>query len=143
MKFGVLVFGPPFPSPVRRVNANLYVQIEVHATGCGFTPALHRIDNETSDDLFAAIKEQGLTHKLALPGNHHRNPVERATQTIRVDDNCPPGAWDCLVPQTDVTLNVLRPCTMNEAHSACLFIHGPHDFNACPLAPLGCRTVVH
>ena len=119
---------------------------------CGFKPVLHRLDNETSVDLFAAIREKELTYETVPPGNHRRNPAERAIQTFKshfisilngVDPDFPEGAWDYLVPQANMTLNMLRPCTVNEAHSAYSYIYGPYDFNAHPLAPLGCRAVVH
>ena len=119
---------------------------------CGFEPILHRIDNETSEELYKAIKAKGLVYETVPPGNHRRNPAERAIQTFKshfitilngVDDNYPPGAWDYLIPQTNLTLNLLRPCTVNGVHSAYSYIYGPYDFNAHPLAPLGCRAIVH
>ena len=119
---------------------------------CGFEPVLHRIDNETSKELETAIREKKLEYETVPPGNHRRNPAERAIQTFKshfisilngIDENYPEGAWDYLIPQTNMTLNMLRPCTINDAHSAYAFINGPYDFNAHPLAPLGCRAVVH
>ena len=119
---------------------------------CGFEPILHRIDNETSEELYNAITEKGLVYETVPPGNHRRNPAERAIQTFKshfitvlngVDDGFPPDAWDYLIPQTNLTLNLMRPCTVNEAHSAYSYIYGPYDFNAHPLAPLGCRATVH
>ena len=119
---------------------------------CGFEPVLHRIDNETSRALEAAIKEKQLGYETVPPGNHRRNPAERAIQTYKshfisvlngVDDGFPEGAWDYLIPQTNMTLNMLRPCSVNDAHSAYAYINGQYDFNAHPLAPLGCRAVVH
>jgi hypothetical protein len=36
---------------------------------CGFVPILHRIDNETSAELFKAIKAKGLQYETVPPGN--------------------------------------------------------------------------
>ena len=119
---------------------------------CGFRPILHRLDNETSRELMAAIKAKQLVYETVPPANHRRNPAERAIQTFKshfistlngVDKDFPAGAWDLLIPQTNLTLNLLRPCTVNDAHSAYSYVYGPYDFNAHPLAPLGCRAIVH
>ena len=42
-----------------------------------------------------------------------------------VDASFPRDAWDHLIPQTNTTLNLLRKCTINLAHSAYSCIHGP------------------
>jgi hypothetical protein len=118
----------------------------------GFRPVLHRIDHETSVDLIAAIKERSLDIEISPPGNHRNNPAERAIQTFKshfiailngVDKDFPEGAWDYLLPQVNMTLNMTRECGINAAHSAYSFVHGPYDFNAHPLAPLGCRAIIH
>ena len=119
---------------------------------CGFEPVLHRTDHETSADLVAAIKEKELEYEIMPPSNHRRNPAERAIQTFKshfisimkgLDNEFPEGGWDLLIPQVNMTLNMLRPCGVNEAHSAYAYIHGAFDFNAHPLAPLGCRAIAH
>ena len=119
---------------------------------CGFEPLLEKIDNETSKQLLEAIESKGLEYQTVPPGNHRQNPAERAVQTFKshfiailngVDDRFPPEQWDYLIPQANITLNLLRPCTVNDAHSAYAYIHGIYDFNAHPLAPLGCRAIVH
>ena len=121
-------------------------------TKCGFEPVLHRIDNETSAALIDAIEAKGLTYEVVPPGNHRRNPAERAIQTFKshfiailngVDENYPEGAWDHLITQTNLTLNILRPCRINPAHSAHSYIYGPYNFDAHPLAPLGCKAIIH
>jgi hypothetical protein len=118
----------------------------------GFEPVLHRIDNETSIELEAAIRAKGLVYETVPPGNHRSNPAEQAIQTFKshfisvlngVDKDYPKRAWDYLIPQTNMTMNMLRQCTINPAHSAYSYIYGPYDFNAHPLAPLGCRAIVH
>ena len=119
---------------------------------CGFEPVLHRIDHETSKDLIKTIQERKLHYEIMPPANHRQNPAERAIQTYKshfisiingLDDSFPPGAWDLLIPQVNTTLNMLRPCGVNPAHSVYSYTHGPFDFSAHPLAPLGCKAVVH
>ena len=119
---------------------------------CGFEPVLHRTDHETSTDLTSAIAEKGLDYEIVPPSNHRRNPAERAIQTFKahfiavlngIDRDFPEGGWDLLLPQVNMTLNMLRPCGINPAHSAYAYMYGAFDFNAHPLAPLGCRAIVH
>ena len=121
-------------------------------TQCGFQPVLHRIDHETSNDLINAIQEKGLQFQVVVTGTHRRNPTERAIQTFKshfisiingVDEQFPKDAWDYLIPQVNMTLNLLRPCGVNPAHLAYSYVHGPFDYDAHPIAPLGCRATVH
>jgi hypothetical protein len=118
----------------------------------GFQPIIHRLDNETSEELIKTIKERGLDYEHVPPGNHRRNPAERAIQTFKshfisilngIDKDFPEKAWDYLIPQATMTLNMLRPCGVNPKHSAYSYLHGTFDFSAHPLAPLGCRAIVH
>ena len=121
-------------------------------SSCGFEPVLHRIDHETSHTLTDAITARGLRYEVMPPANHRQNPAERAIDTFKshfisiingLDNTFPRNAWDLLIPQTNMTLNLLRACGVNAAHSAYSYVHGPLDFNAHPLAPLGCRAIVH
>ena len=86
------------------------------------------------------------------PYNHRQNPAERAIQAFKdhfiailngVDEGYPPDGWDLLIQQTNMTLNMLQGCSINMAHSSHAYIHGVHDFNAHPLAPLGCKAILH
>ena len=121
-------------------------------TSCGFRPVLHRIDNEISKELIASITNKGLNYEVMPPCNHKRNPAERAIQTFKahfisiisgLDKNYPGEAWHLLIPQVNMTLNMLRECGVNSAHSTYSYIHGTFNFNAHPLAPLGCRAIAH
>jgi hypothetical protein len=142
------------PITSRKTSELIRAFQEAHGvlTACGFNPILHRTDHETSVALIKAIEAKGLDYELVPPGNHRRNPAERAIQTFKshfisilngLDDNYPADAWDYLIPQTNLTLNMLRECNVNPTHSAYFYIHGPYDFNAHPLAPLGCQAIVH
>ena len=47
------------------------------------------------------------------------------------------------MPQTEMTLNMLRPSRLVSNVSAYAHLHGQHDYNTHPLAPLGCAVEVH
>mgnify|MGYP003846118773 CR=1 FL=1 len=95
------------------------------------------------------IKEEirkNCTIQLVPPNNHRRNLAERAIQTFKnhfkailagVDDNFPMHLWDRLLPQTILTLNLLRQAHVTPTVSAYHYVHGPFDYNKMPLAPLG------
>ena len=51
--------------------------------------------------------------------------------------------WDKLLPQAERTLNMLRPARVAPNISAYAYMHGQHDFNAHPLAPMGMETEIH
>ena len=48
-----------------------------------------------------------------------------------------------MLPQTEMTLNMNRPFKLLPTISAHAHLHGQHDYNACPLAPLGCAVEMH
>jgi hypothetical protein len=39
-------------------------------------PVLHRLDNETSNDLIKEIEQKGLKYPIASPGDHQLNHAE-------------------------------------------------------------------
>ncbi|KAL9183011.1 hypothetical protein ACHAXT_004798 [Thalassiosira profunda] len=51
--------------------------------------------------------------------------------------------WDKLLPQAEITLNLLRQSNATPTISAYAHLTGPFDFNKMPLAPLWCRVQIH
>ena len=93
-----------------------------------------------------------INYKLVPPGSHRRNCAERAIQTFKkhfiagilgVDPKFPMHLWDLLLPQCDMTLNMLRASRVHPQISANDALNGTFNFNATPLAPVGCKVVVH
>ena len=89
---------------------------------------------------------------MVPPHSHRRNLAERAIQTWKnhfkaglatTDPNFPLTAWDHLVPQANITLNLLRLARTNKALSAYAYVYGNFNFNATPLAPPGTKIVAH
>jgi hypothetical protein len=60
-----------------------------------------------------------------------------------VDTGFPPHLWDLLLPQVKLTDNLLRQATIKPKISAWEYFNGPFDFNMTPLAPVGCRVLIH
>ena len=113
---------------------------------------IQRLDNEAPKDLIAAIKDKELHFQLAPTGNHQTLPAERVIQTFKnhfiaglygVDDRFPGNQWDRLIPQTIRTLNMLHLSRINPKLLAYMQIWGAFDFNKTPLAPIGCKAIIH
>ncbi len=97
------------------IKAYLTLWKQLTETG-SVKPITHILDNKASAELKEAIKKN-CTIQLVPPDNHRRNLAERAIQTFKnhfkaiiagVDDSFPMKLWDKLLPQTVLTLNLLR-----------------------------------
>jgi hypothetical protein len=80
------------------------------------------------------------------------NAAERAIQTFKdafiaalatTNSDFPLQLWDKIMPQVQDILNLMQASQINLAISAYKALNGPHDWNQCPLAPLGCKAVVY
>jgi hypothetical protein len=115
---------------------------------------MHWMDNEASKAVKLLLEKQhGLQYQLVPPHIHRRNAAERAIQTFKdhfiaglsaVDDNFPMRLWDRLLPQAELTLNLLRNSRTDPTKTAYEAVFGKKfDYNATPLAPPGCKVLVH
>ena len=119
----------------------------------GLAIDLQILNNEAS----AAYKE-AITVKwkakfqLVPPDMHRRNRAECAIRTFQshflsilagVDTAFPPYLWYLLLPQAELTLNLLCQSTLNPQISAWEYFQGPFNFNKTPLGPVGCRVLIH
>ena len=91
-------------------------------------------------------------YQLAPLDSPRTLPAERAIQTFKnhfiaalygVDNIFPGNQWDWLISQTIWTLNMLQPSRINPNLSAYMRIWGNFNFNKTPLAPIGCKTIIH
>ena len=115
------------------------------------TPDVHILDNEASAAFRKAITDNGCKYQLVPPHVHRRNRAERAIRTFKdhflailagVAPTYPRDRWDLLLPQAELTLNLLRP-SLNPTRSAWESLFGPFNFDATPLGPAGCRVLIH
>ena len=114
-------------------------------------PTTHILDNEASTELKDEI-QKNCDIQLVPPDNHRRNLAERAIQTFKchfkavlagVDDSFPMRLWDKLLPQTVLTLNLLRQANAAPTVSAYQYVRGAFDYNKMPLAPMGCAVQIY
>ena len=59
------------------------------------------------------------------------------------DPQFPIREWDWLIPQAELTLNLLCTSRINPTLSAWAYLFGNHDFNRIPLAPPGTKIIIH
>jgi hypothetical protein len=118
----------------------------------GFKPLLQQLDNEASSALQSLMDDNGIAFKLAPPHCHRRNAAERAIHTFKnhfIAGLCftnryfPLYLWDKLLPQSLLTLNLLRSSRINPQVSTQAHMHGAFDFNRTPLAPPGTKVLIH
>lgn len=142
------------PMRTRTTKSILDAYKNLHARLCtaGQRPTLQRLDNECSHALKTYMTEQNIDFQLVPPGSHRRNAAERAIRTFQnhfiaglcsLDPDFPLHLWDRLLPQAEMTLNMLRGSRMNPRLSAHVQLHGLFDFNRTPIAPPGIRVLVH
>ena len=119
----------------------------------GVVPKKHVMDNEVSDSMKEMIRDNfDMTLELVPPGCHRQNAAEVAIRNFKAHflsilagtaDDFPMSLWDRLLPQAELTINLLRQANANPNLSAYAYLHGPFDYNKMPLAPMGCRVQVH
>ena len=124
-----------------------------HLAARGLSVDLQILDNEASSAYKEAITfKWNATFQLVPPDMHCRNWAERIIHTFKnhflailagVDSAFPPYLWDLLLPQAELTLNLLRQSTLNPRISAWEYFQGPFNFNKTPLGPVGCRVLIH
>ena len=122
-------------------------------TAIGRQPLFLRLDNETSAPLDAFMSRHHIRIQYCPPGTHRANRAERSIQTFKnhaiatlctTSKDFPLTLWDKLLPQIELCLNHLHPYKPNPLISAYAGLHGgAHDFRAHPIAPAGCKVLIH
>ena len=108
---------------------------------------LQILDNECSISYKLQIEEKWKsTFQLVPPDMHLRNTSKQMIQIFKahfisilagVSTTLPKLLWEKLLPQTELTLNLLRQSNIAPAISAWEHFNVHFNFDATPLAPLG------
>jgi hypothetical protein len=129
-----------------------YDHIHQELTAKGFKTKLQALDNEASADLKSFFTANDVEYQLVPLHCHRRNAAERAIQTFKehfmtglssVDPTFPLHLWDRLLPQAEITLNLLRTSKLHPQLSASAHFHGLLDYNKTAFAPPGCKIIAH
>jgi hypothetical protein len=130
----------------------VYDHIHKGLTVKGFKPKLQTIDNEASAALKNFFTANDVEYQLVPPHCHRRNAAEHAIRTFKehfvaglssVDPTFPLHLWYRLLPQPEITLNLLRTSRLHPQLSAAAHFHGLVDYNKTAFAPPGCKIIAH
>jgi hypothetical protein len=130
----------------------VYDTIHQELTIKGFKPKLQTLDNEASAALKNFFTANDVDYQLVPPQFHRRNADEREIRTFKeqfvaglssVDPAFPLHLWDRLLPQAEITLNLLRTSRLHPQLSAADHFHGLVDYNKTAFAPPGCKIIAH
>jgi hypothetical protein len=142
--------------PMKSRSASEWVKacgsVHQELTVKGFKPKLQTLDNEASAALKNFFTANDIAYQLVPPHCHRRNAAERAIRTFKkhfvaglssVDPSFPLHLWDRLLPQAEITLNLLRTSRLHPQLSAAAHFRGLVDYNKTVFAPPGCKIIAH
>jgi hypothetical protein len=144
----------PFQSRHDRHRIPAYNKLMSRLTARAHTIDHQVLDNEASAEYRRVItKDWNCSYQLVPPNVHRRNIAERAIQTFKahflsilagLPSAFPNYLWDMLIPQTELTLNLLRQSHIAPALSAWeAYNNAPYNFDATPIGPCGCPVIIH
>ena len=143
----------PMKSRKDKEMKRAYEHLLLRLKRAGIQPKKHMLDNQVSDSMKNMIRDKyNMELELVPPGCHHQNAAEVAIRNFKThflsilagtDPNFQMQLWDCLLPQAEITLNLLRQANANPKLLAYAYLNGPFDYNKMPLAPMGCKVQNH
>ena len=128
-----------------------YKVLHERLVAAGHKPQFQRLDNEASGVFKRFLTMHDIDYQLTPAGMHRRNAAERAVRTWKnhflaglasINPRFPLRFWCQLLPQAEITLNLLRQSRINPKLSAYAQLFGQFDFNRTPLAPPGCEAII-
>jgi hypothetical protein len=129
-----------------------YNSIHQELTVKGFKHKIQTLDNEASTDLKNYFTVNDIAYQLVPPHCHRRNTAERAIRTFKkhfvaglssLDPSFPLHLWDRLLPQAEITLNLLQASRLHPQLSAAAHFNGLVDYNKTKFAPPGFKIIAH
>jgi hypothetical protein len=130
-----------------------YHVLVMRLKNAGIVQRKHVLANEVSSAMKKVIFDKyKMEMEIVPPGCHRRNAAEVAIRNFKahflsvlagVADDFPLMFWDRLLPQTEITLNLLRQSNATPTVSAHAHFSGPFDYNKMQLAPMGCAAQIH
>ena len=148
-----MILAQPFTSRKDKQRILAYEKLMQRIRDNKLTVDLKILDNEARSEYKRVIKRKwNANDQLVLLSTHQRNESERAIRTFKaqflsilvgVDPYFPRNFWDLLLPQSELTLNLLRQESLDNSISAWSYFHGRFNYNDTPIGPLGCNIIAH
>jgi hypothetical protein len=143
----------PMPNKQASSYVNAFTNTIEFFESHGAIVSYQRLDNETSLLLEKYLKRKNITLQYVPPNTHRANKAERAIRDARnhiissyatTHTDFPLNLWDEILPQIELSLNLLHPYHPDPTKSAYEGLYGKkYDFLAHPIAPVGTLVVVH
>ena len=145
-----MVLSEPIKNLLEGAMVETYRKLIKRLNDAGIFPKKHILDNEISKGYKEAIKENGMTWVLVPVGMHRRNvaggknfKVNFKSILCGVAGYFTMNLCDCLIPQAELTCNLLHQSNMVSEVSAQAYTFGRDNSNRMPLAPIGCAVKIH
>ena len=123
-----LILAEPFSSRKDTHQLLAYNKIMQRLTDNKLSVDLQILDNEASEEYKRSIKTKwNAKYQLVPPHTHRSNTVEHSIRMVKapfpsilasVAPDFPTNLWDLLLPQAELTLNLLRQATLDPSQSA-------------------------
>ena len=130
-----------------------YHVLVMRLNNAGILPRKHVLNNKVSFVMEEVIRDKYKMDMEFVPlGCHRRNTGEVVIRNFKahflsflagVAEDFPLTLWDRLLPQTDITLNLLRQSNAPPTVYAHAHFRGPFDYNNILLAPMGCAAQIN
>jgi hypothetical protein len=148
-----LILQQMFQTKANKHRIPVFNTIMARLAACRLLVDLNIRDNEASADFKEVITDLWKTRfQLVLPDMHQRNKAKHMKQHFNnhflsiftgVDTVFLLYLWDLILAQAELTVNSLHQSTIDPKISAWEYFNGLFDFNKTPLAPVGCRVLIH
>ena len=127
---------------------------ELHNTYAqqGVQPTTYVLDKDFSKIFTDALTRKRVEYQMVTPHFHCSNLAKSAISIYEDHfktwlDSCGPKypirEWDRLIPQANITMNLLQNTRINPALLADAYLYEVFDFAPTPLAPPGTNIVAH
>ena len=143
----------PFKTSEDNHCLKAYDEIIQRLSNHKLTADLKIIDNEANADYKRVIKNKwNINYQLVPPNTHRSNSAEQAIRTFKdhfisilagIVPDLPLNLWDLLLPQMEVTLNLLQQATLDPSISAWEYFQGPFNYDATRIGHIGCNIIAH
>ena len=109
------------------------------------------MDNEASSTVMIWLEQNKVDAQKSALHNHRSNTAEIMIETAKhhfiagmlgTDENYLIREWDRGAAQSQITLNMLRPCRINPRLLSDAFLEVQHDYNAVHFPPLGWKMLI-
>ena len=133
-----VILGEPIKNRQAQTITTAWKKLNSKFAIAGMQPNTYVLDNEVSSLLITAMNKEKINFQLVPPRIHRANLAERAIQTYKnhfkaglatVDPDFPLAEWDRLIPQANITLNLLRASRVNPQLSAYAYLFGEFNYN--------------